>query len=251
MTRNASAKIDRSHRTINWLKLSASPAVTNATSSSSVLCMPRATARVALMMPHPSSRVHPAPCLGGLDAGRAEMVCNRAGAGPLEADPDDPVNRRTRRLPEGGADDTRPPAKRIAGGSALDGGGPVWRGPVDAIPPAKQIVGGQGGGQEHPTLTARDGSPPIEGVATVLPNGRRRVRPTIPHLPELRQDPPRFRLAQAVAERGMVLGGGNAGVAGVRRCGIIFRALRRPQARNVQPIHLPTHDRVRCSNCRR
>ncbi len=34
--------------------------------------------------------------------------------------------------------------------------------------------------QGHPTLTARDGSPPIRGGATVLPTAR--VRPTIPHV---------------------------------------------------------------------
>ena len=46
--------------------------------------------------------------------------------------------------------------------------------------------------QEHPTLTARDGSPPIRGVATVLPTGRRRVRPTMPHVrsPGTRYDSP-------------------------------------------------------------
>ena len=36
--------------------------------------------------------------------------------------------------------------------------------------------------QGHPTLTARDGPPPIRGVAIVLPTGRRHVRPTIPHV---------------------------------------------------------------------
>ena len=44
--------------------------------------------------------------------------------------------------------------------------------------------------QEHPTLTVRDGSPPILGATTVLPTGRRRVRPTIPPVrsPRTRHD---------------------------------------------------------------
>ncbi len=44
--------------------------------------------------------------------------------------------------------------------------------------------------QEPPTLTARDGSLPVRGVATVLPTGPRRVRPTIPHVrsPRTRHD---------------------------------------------------------------
>ena len=67
-TRNASAKIDRSQRTINWLKLSESPAVASATSSSSVLCMAAAAARVALIVSHPLER---------LDAARPEKVCGR------------------------------------------------------------------------------------------------------------------------------------------------------------------------------
>ena len=44
--------------------------------------------------------------------------------------------------------------------------------------------------QGHPTPTARDGPPPIRGVATVLPTGRRRVSPTMPHVrsPRTRHD---------------------------------------------------------------
>ena len=49
-TRKASAKMDRSQRTTSWLKLSGSPAVASATSSSSVLCMPIAAARVVFIV---------------------------------------------------------------------------------------------------------------------------------------------------------------------------------------------------------
>ena len=50
--------------------------------------------------------------------------------------------------------------------------------------------------QGHPTLTARNGPPPIRGVATVLPTGRRRVRPTIPPVRS-----PKTRLDSAGARR--------------------------------------------------
>ncbi len=54
--------------------------------------------------------------------------------------------------------------------------------------------------QGHPTLTARDGPPPIRGVATVLPTGRRRVRPAIPHVrnPRTRHDAARARRWRSV-----------------------------------------------------
>ena len=53
------------------------------------------------------------------------------------------------------------------------------------------------GPQGHPTLTARDGSPPIRGGATVLPTGQRRARPTIPPV----RSPDRTRRDSAGARR--------------------------------------------------